>query len=148
LFCFSCSFIYIYIYIYIQWHLSSSPSLCIIEIAYVFRASVHTHFKKHPFVTLSIFDNYYNPGPNACESVLCITISLFRFFFLSFFTCRTLELITVYTARIFLAHLSRKKKHNPIFSRTKGIKMIEKKNNKTVCVSYSKGSVDTVSKYE
>jgi hypothetical protein len=79
-------------------------SLCIIEIAYVFRAYVYIYiYIPFKYSSLSIFDNYYYSGPNSCKSVLCITISLFR----CFFTCRILELKTVYIARTFLS-ISRK----------------------------------------
>jgi len=109
-------FFFFYLYVSLRSH------TCF-ELMYIFPSAYKNIQKK-----LSIFDTYYIIRDRTHANQYCVLLLVCFVFFLSFFffTCRTLELKKLYTPRVYLWLISRKKKHNPQFSRTKGIKMIEK----------------------
>jgi hypothetical protein len=104
-FCFSCFYIYTVAYFFFFYLYVSLRSHTCFELMYIFPSAYKTIQKK-----LSIFDNYYIIRDRTHANQYCVSLLVcFVFFFFLFFTCRTLELKTVYTARIFVAHISKKK---------------------------------------
>jgi hypothetical protein len=99
IFFFVFSFLHMYIYIYSGIYLLSL-SLCIIEIAYVFRVYVHnpSAYKNIHTHKLSIFDYYYYQiQVRTFANYYCVLLLVC---FVSFFLrCRTLEL-KLYTPRV------------------------------------------------